>query len=507
MESFLQTMAWPFLACVVLTGIHVYLGLHVLERKVIFVDLALAQVAAFGAVWGVLLGWSYEGEPWAIKAFSLAFTFAGAALFALTRSRRERVPHEAIIGIAYAVTLAATILATAHLPHGAEEVGDLLAGSILWVRGDVVLETAALYAVIGVFHFAFRRRFLSISMNPEAAHAEGIRIGLWDFMFYVSFGFVVTSSVTIGGVLLVFSYLVIPSVIAALFADSVRGRLALGWTIGTVVSLVGVVISYERDLPSGPTIVVCFGAILALAGAVHVIRLADDFAGGVGRVGTAAIALLLLFGGSLFFHKDEHSDLEHQLSSPLVNERLMAIRRAQTEPMAWYLVRRRADELFDDVTEVRRATLELFARRGDASLLPTVAPLLRDEDDLVREEAVLCYRALGNAVSAVDLLHAAAREEDEFLQVEMAESALELGAAGGIGILLEVMDRSELEQARRDAYEHLRIHTELELSFDSSLPPGENDPQLAPIRDWWEAVQAVLAFDPETRTYSAPADR
>src|SRR5688572_12264450 len=136
MAAFLESMAWPFAACLVLAGIHVYLGIHVLARKVIFVDLALAQIAALGTVWGVILGWDVHEDPWPIKGFSLAFCVLGAAVFSATRARRERVPHEAVIGITYAVALAATILLSSDLAHGAEEVRELLTGSILWVRPE-----------------------------------------------------------------------------------------------------------------------------------------------------------------------------------------------------------------------------------------------------------------------------------------------------------------------------------------------------------------------------------
>ncbi|MDH3216769.1 MAG: metal ABC transporter permease, partial [Candidatus Krumholzibacteria bacterium] len=249
MDEFLRSMTYPFLACLLLAGMHVYLGIHVIERKVIFVDLALAQIAAFGAVYGILLGYEIREDPWAVKGFSLAFAFIGAAVFSLTRTRRERVPQEAIIGITYAVALAASILASAHLPHGAEEMRELLAGSILWVRGDTLVYLAILYVVIGLFHYAFRHRFLLVSMHPEQAMAQGVRIRMWDFLFYVSFGFVVTNSVAIAGVLLVFSYLVIPAVVAVLFAERIGPRLIIGWAVGTLVSFFGVVISYVRDLP------------------------------------------------------------------------------------------------------------------------------------------------------------------------------------------------------------------------------------------------------------------
>src|SRR6185503_15203888 len=121
-------------------------------------------------------------DPWATKGFSLAFTIVGAAVFSMTRMKQERVPHEAVIGITYAVALAAILLASAKLPHGAEEVRDLQAGSILWVDGYTIIETAVLYAVIGAFHYVFRERFLMISMQPERAEASGMNVRLWDFL-------------------------------------------------------------------------------------------------------------------------------------------------------------------------------------------------------------------------------------------------------------------------------------------------------------------------------------
>src|SRR6185503_18314189 len=153
MADFLRLMTLPFLACLVLTGIHVYLGIHVIARKVIFVDLALATIAALGAVWAALLGWDLHEDVWVVKGFSLLFTFLGAAAFSLTRMRQERVPHEAVIGIAYAVALGAIVLGTAKLPHGAEELRDLQTGSILWVSASTIAWTAGLYCVIGLFHW------------------------------------------------------------------------------------------------------------------------------------------------------------------------------------------------------------------------------------------------------------------------------------------------------------------------------------------------------------------
>jgi zinc/manganese transport system permease protein len=253
----------PFLASLILTGIHAYLGVHVVERGVIFVDLALAQIAALGATIAILAGFDPHGQ--AAYWISLAFTFLGAGIFALVRAHRGRIPLEAFIGITYAVASAAAILAMSKATGETEHLKDMLVGNILAVSQHEVIKTAVLYGAIGLFHFIFRKKFLLISTNPREAERQGISIGLWDFLFYASFGFVVTSSVAIAGVLLVFCYLVVPSVGAMLYANSIGRRLAIGWTMGTLVSALGCYLSAgPLDTPTGATIVCTFGAVLLL---------------------------------------------------------------------------------------------------------------------------------------------------------------------------------------------------------------------------------------------------
>src|SRR5229473_1145581 len=265
----LEFLKWPLLASLILTGIHSYLGVHVVERGVIFVDLALAQIAALGAVLAVVYGldphggWSY----W----ISLGFTFLGAAIFAVARTRRGHIPQEAFIGIAYAVASAMAILLMSKATGETEHLKDMLVGNILAVSKEVVWRTAVLYAVIGLFHYIFRKNFLLISTDAKAAEAKGLSIRFWDFLFYASFGFVVTRSVGIAGVLMVFCYLIVPSVGAMLFADSIGPRLAIGWTMGTLVSALGVYLSVWLDLPTGATIVCTFGSVLILMFFLHLI--------------------------------------------------------------------------------------------------------------------------------------------------------------------------------------------------------------------------------------------
>src|SRR6476646_9930835 len=265
-----QFLLAPFVASLILTGIHSYLGVHVVERGVIFVDLSLAQIAALGATIALLMPFS-NGDPHAPVVYwiSLAFTFMGAFIFSTIRSKRARIPHEAIIGICYAVASAASILAMSKATSESEHLKDMLVGNILAVSWPEVEHTAFLYGAIGLFHFIFRRQFLAISRDHDAAEASGLSTRLWDFLFYASFGFVVTSSVAIAGVLLVFCYLIVPSVGAMLYADSIGKRLAIGWTMGTVVSALGVYLSLMLDLPTGATIVCTFGIVLIVMAVVR----------------------------------------------------------------------------------------------------------------------------------------------------------------------------------------------------------------------------------------------
>jgi len=268
--STLAFLAAPFVASLILTGIHAYLGVHVVERGVIFVDLSLAQIAALGATIALLMPVS-GGDPHGTVVYwvSLAFTFLGAFVFSTIRSKRARIPQEAIIGICYAVASAAAILAMSKATSESEHLKDMLVGNILAVSWRDVGKTAALYGAIGLFHYVFRHNFLAISMDPKRAEAEGLSIRTWDFLFYASFGFVVTSSVAIAGVLLVFCYLIVPSVAAMLYSDTIGKRLAIGWTMGTIVSALGVYLSLQLDLPTGATIVCTFGLVLIIMAAVR----------------------------------------------------------------------------------------------------------------------------------------------------------------------------------------------------------------------------------------------
>jgi zinc/manganese transport system permease protein len=270
MDSTIFQFLLPAIAAtLIMAGIHAYLGLHVVERGVIFVDLSLAQIASLGAAIAVWQGYDPHGP--AIYWMSLGFTLIGAFIFAMIKGQEANIPQEAIIGISYAVASAAVILAMSKSTGEAEHLKSMLVGNILSVQWPEVGKTAAIYSVVGFVHWLFRRRFLEISIDPQGAAARGVSVRLWDFLFYGSFGFVVSSSVAIAGVLLVFCFLIVPSVGAMLFARTIGKRLAIAWTMGGVVSIMGMYFSVLLDLPTGATIVCTFGVVLMIMGAIRAI--------------------------------------------------------------------------------------------------------------------------------------------------------------------------------------------------------------------------------------------
>jgi len=264
MAEILSILTWPLVACLILPPLLVYFGLHIIRREVIFVDLALAQVATLGACVAILC--HFDPHDWQSYAFSIAFTLIGAAIFTLTRTKEHHaVPQEALIGIVYVVAAAGGILLLNNSPHGNEELKQTLVGELLYLQTPAqVLKPFALYAAIGVVHYVFRRKFLAISFEPDRAEREGLSVRWWDFLFYALFGIVVTTFVHIGGVLLVFSYLIIPAVCANFLARKLASLLAIGCAVSTLGSVAGLYCSYQFNLPIGAAIVCALGGILLL---------------------------------------------------------------------------------------------------------------------------------------------------------------------------------------------------------------------------------------------------
>jgi zinc/manganese transport system permease protein len=287
MTDWLQLLTIPFLVALVLTGIHTYLGVHVLSRNIIFVDLALAQISALGATVAFMLG--YYPQSIAAYGYSLAFTIVGAVILSFSRNWTGRVSQETFIGVVYVVSAAAAFLLVDQSPQGAEHIKQMLIGSILTATETDLLKVGLLYGAVGLFHWFARRQFLQISFQPDRVEQPNLRLWIWDFLFYVSFGVVVTSSVAIAGVLLVFCFLIIPAAIGTLYSDRILPKLLIGWAIGILASSVGLSLSFVADLPTGATIVCVFGGILALAALLKPFILASGRGQLLKRVGSALV--------------------------------------------------------------------------------------------------------------------------------------------------------------------------------------------------------------------------
>jgi zinc/manganese transport system permease protein len=255
-----DVMFWPIAACVLLPWLLVYLGLHVVQRGIIFIDIAMAQMASLGICVAVLVG--YEPESATAYVLGLGVTLIGAAIFSLTGKRETRVPEEAIIGIAYVVAAAAAILLLSRSAHGNEEIRNMLVGDITVVSALEVWKCFAVFAAVGAVHFALRKKFALVSFHRDDAYARGWNVRWWDFLFYATFGIVVTIFVRVAGVLLVFSYLIVPAVCAVVLVRSTTTRLLIGWLISLGGGIGGLFISFYWDFPSGAAIVCTFGALL-----------------------------------------------------------------------------------------------------------------------------------------------------------------------------------------------------------------------------------------------------
>ncbi len=263
-------MFWPIVACVLLPWLLVYLGLHVVQRGIIFIDIAMAQMASLGICLAVLLRLDLQST--ATFMIALGFTLIGAAVFSLTGKRASEIPQEAIIGISYVVAAAAAVLMLSRAAEGDEQIKQMLVGNILLVTPLEVWKCFGLFVAVGVFHFVLRKNFLLVSFNRSGAYESGLHVRWWDFLFYAAFGLVVTSFVRIAGVLLVFSYLIVPAVCGISLAGTLAKRLMVGWIIALIGGVAGLFFSFYWDLPSGAAIVCTFGALLLIVSLLAIFR-------------------------------------------------------------------------------------------------------------------------------------------------------------------------------------------------------------------------------------------
>lgn len=474
MDLALEVLLPPFVACLVLMGIHVYLGLHVVSRGVIFVDLALAQIAGLGATFAFLLG--YEPNGMAGYFYSLLFTFIAAAVFSVLRLSEQRIPKEAIIGISFAVASASSILIADRAPQGAEFVEAMLTGALLWAPWSLIGKTAIVYVLIGLFHWHYRKRFLALSLQPERAETEGWSVRWWDFLFYTSFGLVITYSVPMAGILLVFSFLIIPTVIAMLFAQSIVGRLVVGWIVGTLVSMVGLSLSYAYDLPSGPAVVCMFGVGLILAGVVHYLLVAQQKVAALVKVlvagGAMAGGLWLAFTTAALSSEEVHDPV----SAAAVSGAGEAVSPAQQAAEA--------------LAEIERSTGEPPAEAISSllSLKEEVHRLMATGELKVSEGAVqaLARAPEGEAVSEL-LEEIAYHADDLWARLRAAEGLLSRGNVLGVEALIELLESDGPPFLQVQASQALERATGQAIAFDPQGDQTGKAQAIAAWRVWWQA--------------------
>jgi zinc/manganese transport system permease protein len=469
----LKWMIPPLLACLVLSINHVYLGIHVIARKVIFVDLALAQIAALGATYATTLGYDPYGDSFQVSLFSLAFTFVGAGAFAIARMRKEKVPQEAFIGIIYAAASAAAILILSKSATGGEELKHMLVGDLLLVSLTSVGHMALLYGAIGVFHVVFRKKFLAISADPEVAEEAGINVRFWDVLFYMSFGVVITKSVAIVGVLLVFSYLVVPAVIAQMWSSTVRGRLLLGWVVAILASLMGIIWSFYKDYPTGPAVVVMLAMFMVGSSVLYYILHAPRKIVAVVRV---AAMFLLGFGfvvGLSQFKKTE----------PSVKVRL--------SPVDVML-----NELKQNDESHQLDAVKHLGEMHDSRIVPALVEAMEKTTSEELIESIVEALAAQKDPRAIPALQAATkRDYDPFLKLTIARAQLDVGDNQGFQTLIEILKNEEAGFARVQAYELMEKLSGQKFGYESDKDVSQNKAAIRKMEDWWTKSGSKLRFN------------
>ncbi len=489
------SMIWPLMSCLVLTGIHVYLGVHVIARKVIFVDLALAQIAALGTVVGVLLGYEVGKDTNALYFYSLAFTIFGAFVFSITRMKKDRVPHEAIIGIVYAVTFATTILLLSKSALGPQEIDHIIKGELLWVQPHTVIKTAIIYSLVGIFHFIFRKKFMAISIDPDKAETTGMNVRFWDFLFYMSFGFVITSSVAIAGVFLVFSYLVIPSVGAMLLSKKLGTRLTIGWVAGSIISFLGVKLSWNTGLPTSPLVVVLLAGGLVIAGLIDYFKHAEKIFIALRNLAGAVTVGVLFFVGVYSFRAHQEDPLDHtmhMLTSPLGTDRLTAIANLES-----YLEKKEQwiptviDKLKDEDAQVRKSAIELLQHAHVQQAFSNIARLIDDKSDDVRNAALGAFKSMGDATAGDLLIEKGLKEDDPELQLSIYSTAISIGSKKAISPLIGMIKDNGIFAEEARTVLNQKLPTEFKDVKDDAVEQWltKNDTSLV-----WDQTQGVFVI-------------
>jgi len=480
----------PLLACLAVSGILVYLGMHVVERKVIFVDLALAQIAALGVMWAILMGYDHEHETLPVTLYSLAFTAAGAAVFSITRTRNERVPHEALIGIIYVTATAGGLVLADRFALGTEALKELIAGRVALVTPAILTKLVITCAAVGAVFVGLHRRLLRISTDPRAAEAAGMSIRAWDFVFYLLFGVLITQCVAVLGVLPVFAYLVIPAVAAAFLFERVWARLLFGWGFAGVISFAGLETARASRLDPGPTIVCLFAASLILLGVVLFLRSRRFRPVAIAR----AAGFALLFGGfiagTFLFRKpqrtDEYAAAEEFARSGDATHMRQAMesfkkfpdRKDQWEPLVAAMI--------DHPDRVaREEAVRLLGEVKATGAVDALAARLAagaEADDSVREAVVGSLRAIGSPAAVGALIDAAGREEEPDIAIEMCDAAFALAGPEQSDALRRAVDLLVTTASDDDAPRAARRDAEALLVRHLA---GEAGGDGVAIATWW----------------------
>jgi zinc/manganese transport system permease protein len=485
----------PSAAALILVATHTYLGLHVISRNVFFVDLALAQVAALGSTVAYLYG--FELNDPVTYYVSLAFAVFGAWFFSFARVPDNRVPQEAIIGLAFAVASAGAILLSASNPHGAEHLRDMMAGSILVVSPQEVWHAAWLYGLIGLFHWRFREPFLLISIDREAAVRRGLRVQLWDFLFYLSFAVVITSSVRIAGVLLVFILLIAPAVSGAMLATGIRNRLLIGWATGIVAAIAGLMLSSHMDWPPAPAIS-CVFALLLVTGAitVHVARAERRARAAAEFLGVLGVVVALGFGLTAFLRSDlawsfkAGSAEQHHAHSHGAAEHALGSSRADL-----------IAALADEHEQVRATAAKQLGQLKDATVVPNLARALEDPSPAVREQAASALGTLAREGAQPALQSALAKhEDDEWVSLREADALVLCGGKLGMTALIDLAGNADAKLVRGEALgKALAYAGRPSVASDDAAATSAAQASLAA---WWTEHQTAARWDAASKRFA-----
>jgi hypothetical protein len=381
------------------------------------------------------------------------------------------VPQEAFIGIIYAAASAAAILILSKSATGGEELKHMLVGDLLLVSFRSVMSMALLYGSIGVFHVIFRRRFLAISLNPEAAEASGMNIRLWDILFYMSFGVVIVKSVAIVGVLLVFSYLVVPAVIAEMWETTVRGKLLLGWLMAILASSAGIVWSFYFDYPTGPAVVVMLSLFLVVSSIAYYVYNAPAKGRATASVAVLLSCAIIFFSGLSLFKKGEPGTLASKLTpiDVLLNETKKEEESAQ----------------LDAVTHL--------GDMHDPRIVPALTALLfRTTSEQVVEVIAEALGKQRDPRAIPSLRHAAQQKYDDFLKYSIARSQLALDDSQGFETLIAILKDDEGGFARHQANELLETKAGRKFGYHPDQSVATNRAALEKIEAWWRIERARM---------------